>query len=90
MTNPKPLTDKPDHKQEVKTSRQAGSMFPTPPDRTDCFGGLGSKIRDPESGSISHYINSITCDFPFISQFKDDRNTARASDRSNEVFKIFY
>ena len=27
-------------------------MFPTLPDRTDCFVG-----RDPESGSISHYIN---------------------------------
>ena len=26
---------------------------------------------------------------PFISQLKDDRNTVRASDRSNEAFKIF-
>ena len=64
-------------------------MFPTLPNRTDCFCGSGSKSRDPESGSISHYINPITCDVPFISQFKDDRNTSRASDRSNEAFLFF-
>ena len=37
--SPKPLTDKPDNRQAVKTNRQAGSMFPTLPDRTDRFCG---------------------------------------------------
>ena len=36
-TSPKPLTDKPDHKQTSHKDRQAGSMFPTLPDRIDCF-----------------------------------------------------
>ena len=43
-TSPKPLTDKPDHRQAVKTNRQAWRMFPTLPDRTDCFCGSGSRI----------------------------------------------
>ena len=55
-TSPKPLTDEPDHKQTSLKDRQAGSMFPTLHDRTDCFCGSVSS-RDPESGSISHYIN---------------------------------
>ena len=42
--SPKLLTDKPDHKQAVKTNRQAWSMFPTLHDRTDCFCGSGSRI----------------------------------------------
>ena len=48
-TSPKPLTDKLDHRQAVKTNRQAGSMFPTV---LIVFVG-----RDRELGSISHYIN---------------------------------
>ena len=56
-TSPKPLTDKPDHRQAVKTNRQAGSMFPTLHDRTDCFCGsvsiVGIQNRDPY-----HTINS--------------------------------
>ena len=59
-------------------------MFPTLPNRTDCFVG-----RDPESGSISHYINPLSCDMPFISHFKDDRNISRATDRSFEGFLVF-
>ena len=43
-TSPKPLTDKPDNRQAVKTNRQAWSMFPTLPDRTDGFCGSGSRI----------------------------------------------
>ena len=45
--------------------------------------------RDPESGSISHYINPPSCEIPFISHFKDDRNTSRATDRSFEGFLVF-
>ena len=40
-TRPKPLTD---HREAVQTNRQAGNMFPTLPDRTDCFCGPGSRI----------------------------------------------
>ena len=43
---------------------------------------VGIYSRDPESGSTSHYINPLPCDVPFISHFKDDRNTSRATDRS--------
>ena len=47
-TSPKPPTDKPDNKQTSRKERQAGSMFPILPDRTDCFCGsvsiVGSRI----------------------------------------------
>ena len=34
---------------------------------------------DPQSRSISHYINPLSCDMPFISHFKDDRKSSRAT-----------
>ena len=65
-TSPKPLTHKPHHKQTSRKDRQAGSMFPTLPDRTDYFCGSVSRVgiqnRDPESGCISNYINPDTED----------------------------
>ena len=51
MISPKSLTDKPDNKKTSRKDRQAGSMFPTLPDRTDCFCGSVSIVviqnRDP-------------------------------------------
>ena len=44
-TSPKPLTDKPDQKQTSRKDRQAGTIFPTLPDRTDCFCGSVSRVR---------------------------------------------
>ena len=38
---------------------------------------------------MSHYINPPPCDVPFISHFKDDRNTSRATDRSLEGPFVF-
>ena len=44
-TNPKPLTESHiTNRQAVKRNRQAGSMFLTLPDRTDCFCGLVSIV----------------------------------------------
>ena len=42
-TSPK-QTSRITNRQAVKTNRQAGNMFPTLPDRTDCFCGSGSRI----------------------------------------------
>ena len=87
-TSPKPLTDKLDHQQTShKNNRQAGSIFPT------FMIGLmwvGIYSRDPELGSMSHYITPPSPDMPFISHFKDDRNTSRATDRSLRGLFVFY
>ena len=52
----------------VKTNRQTGSMFPTLPDRTDCFCGpvsiVGIQNRDPHHTITS----SLPCDVPHTSK----------------------
>ena len=82
-TSLKPLT------QAASQTGKPKSMLLTLPDRTDCFCGSVSKSQDPESGSISHYITPLPCEVPFISHFKDDRNTSRATYRSLEGLFFF-
>ena len=53
MTSPKPLTDKPDHKQTSRKDKQTGLEHVPDPSRQDLIVFVG---RDPELGSISHYI----------------------------------
>ena len=64
-------------------------MFPTLHDRTDCFCESGSIVKIQNWDSYHTILSSLLCDVPFISHFKDGRNTARASDRSNEAFLFF-
>ena len=52
------------NRQAVKTNRQAGNMFSTLPDRTDCFCGSGSRIGihitldKPPSPVICHLFHT--------------------------------
>ena len=87
-TSPKPLTDKPDHKQTSRKDKQISQG--SRPFKTGLIIFVG---RDLESGSrIGIYITEppLPCDVPFISHFKDDRNTSRATDGSLELNLFLY
>ena len=57
MTSPKSLTDKPDNKQTSRKDKQTTWEHVPNPSRQDLlFLWVGIYSRDPESGSISHYI----------------------------------
>ena len=58
MTSPKPLTENPDHKQTSRKDKQTSRGYLPDPCRQDLlFLWVGIYSRDPESGSISDYIN---------------------------------
>ena len=58
MTSPKPLTDKPDHKQTSRKDKQTSREHVPDSSRQDwLFLWIGIYSWDPESWSISHYIN---------------------------------
>ena len=60
-TSPKSLTDKPYHKQTSHKDKQISlEHVPNPSQQDWLFLGIGIFCRDPESGSISHYINPIS------------------------------
>ena len=75
-TSPKPLTDKPDH-------RQAGSLFQTRHNRTDCFCGSVSRVGihitlyTPPPPVMCHSFHTLK------------RNTPKATDRSLEGPFVF-
>ena len=65
-------------------------MFLNLHDRTDC--GSVSRVRIQNQDlfhTISQFINPLPCDVPFVSPFKDHRNTSRATDRSLEGPSVF-
>ena len=91
MTSLKSQISKPHCKETSRKDKQTSwEHVPDPCGQDWLFFWVGIYSRDPESGSISHYINPLPSDVPFISQFKDDSNTSRATAWSLEGPFVFY